>query len=91
MLDYSGLQTRWPWTVNRVNCFTPSNFISFESTFNQKAMGLSQSAEVSEGGSYGYHVHGVSCSACVVSRTVCNVPAAYLSLPLRANDRLAPC
>lgn len=24
-------------------------------------MGLSQSAEVFEGGTYGYHVHGVSC------------------------------
>lgn len=48
-------------------------------------MGLSQSAEVSDGGTYGYHVHGVSCSESVISGTVCNVSAAYLSLPLYAN------
>lgn len=51
-------------------------------------MGLSQSAEVSEGGTYGYHVHGVSCSASVLSGTVCNVTAAYLPLPLCANPML---
>lgn len=52
-------------------------------------MGLSQSTEVSEGGTYGYHVHGVSSSAFFIFGTACNVSAAYLHLALYANPMLA--
>lgn len=53
-------------------------------------MGLSQSTEVSEGGTYGYHVHGVSGSAFFfIFGTACNVTPAYLHLALYANPVLA--
>lgn len=51
-------------------------------------MGLSQSSEVSEGGTYGYHVHGVrNDPASFVFGTECS--AAYRDMLLYANRRLA--
>ncbi len=47
-------------------------------------MGLSQSSEVSEGGTYGYHVHGVrEHSALFVFGTACT--GAYQQMLLYAN------
>lgn len=65
-------------------------FLNFARILNFPAeMGLSQSTEVSEGGTYGYHVHGVSGSAFFIFGTACNVTAAYLHRALYANPMLA--
>lgn len=52
-------------------------------------MGLSQSSEVSEGGTYGYHVHGVRLQNDWVSfefEAAFNVTAAYHEMLLYANS-----
>lgn len=65
--DCFGLQTRWPLTLCTVNSSCLFSYKFRIQKFNEKTseMGLSQSSEVSEGGTYGYHVHGVSVYKCV--------------------------
>lgn len=58
ILDCSGLLPKWSGAVSG------SNFLWFHSGHNvnedtRAVMGLSQSSEAFEGGTYGYHVHGV--------------------------------
>lgn len=80
-LDYFGLLTIWPRTVkcDRIRFCV---YIYFGNPAHQ--MGLTQSSEVSDGGTYGYHVHGVRF---VVTQSVClewivlgEGMAAYLSV-----------
>ncbi|XP_077391545.1 Golgi reassembly-stacking protein 1a isoform X2 [Festucalex cinctus] len=58
LFDYFCLQTIWPRTV-RCNHFTCLIFCFIYVSESLDEMGLTQSSEVSDGGTYGYHVHGV--------------------------------